>query len=254
MLSNISHLSTRQLMLLLLLTLFLGGLGSFSVVPYLLPSGLQPAPTPATISLASMPTPTATPANAPFLESECTATPQSMKYLQTGQGQPLPDTWVQAGSTQKDFANVQACAATFVQLYNTFVASNPHSFEAGTYMFTDGAKGRFYGSPPNSQPDQHMDPMWRALLQKQHYQQSAQVATPNLLAVSRVSGKLLAWMVVPYRITEQNENGQPMAVHDGQGTVLLVSAPVNIQGTGTGWQVSQWVMGKGTQFNPLPPL
>jgi len=179
-----------------------------------------------------------------------------MKYTSSSQGAAspslLPDAWVQASRTQKDFASAQACAAAFVNSYQTFDSDHFQTFEACTYMLTDGARARFNGTAPGTQPDRHMDPMWRASLQKQHYQQIAQASAPALLASSYTSGRLLVWMLVLYQISIQIDNGSPM-VQSAQFTVLLEGVPKNVQQTGTGWQISRWVDGK-TQFDPPNPL
>src|SRR5579859_3481672 len=261
-----SH-STLFVVFMLLLAICLGSLGSFSLAPYLLPdlSISSPAPAPTTTTAPSTPqstattvlalNPTATPFSGAFIESECTATPQTMKYLSPTQGQATPQAtptalsseWALAKRTEKDLANAQACAASFVIAYETFDAAHVKTFEDSTSMLTDGAKGRFYGRPKGL-PDQHVDPMWQANLQKQHYRQAAQVGLPGLLATTLVSGKLLVWMVVPYQNSFQSDNGVPM-IQNTRMTVLLVAVPINVQQTGTGWQVSQWLSG-GDQFQP----
>jgi hypothetical protein len=249
------HPPTLQVVFFLLLTICLGSLGAFSLTPYLLPDTssssaiISSRPAPKLIPTVAPLTPT--PFTDPFLEGECTATPRDMKYLPSTQGQTdaqsLPAAWSQAGRTQRDFAYAQACAASFVITYQTFDSDYLKTLGASTYMFTNGAKQRF-----NS--DHHMDPMWRASLQKQHHQQTAQAATPGLFATRYTNGRLLVWIVVPYRTSIQIDNS-PHIVQDAQFTVLLVAVPTNIQiqKTGTGWQVSQWVDGS-VLFEPPDPL
>jgi hypothetical protein len=240
----------------LLSIICLGCLGSLSLVPYILPELAHPtAPTqarqirvrPTTTTIVSTPATTTTgnTTTGPFMESECTATQQNMKYLPTSGGTnnpTLPMSWLLAKRSQKDFANAQACAASFIIAYETFDSGNVQTFETSTSMLTDGAKQRFYGNAPNTPADPHMDPMWRAHLQKQQVQQKAQVGEPGLLESQYTNGKLLVWMVVPCQVTILIAGNEPI-VENVQFTVLLVGVPVNTQGTGTGWQVSQWQEG-----------
>jgi hypothetical protein len=231
---------TLQIWALLLIIICLGSLGSLSLVPYMLPSLVHHTTTRAQVHPSTPIVPT--PIIGPFTESECTATPQNMKYLPTSgktDDKTLPLTWFQAGRSQKDFANAEACAASFVITYQTFDSGHLQTLEASISMLTDGAKQRFYGNAPNTQADRHMDPMWRANLQKEQVQQVAQVGEPGLLGSQYTNGRLLVWMVVPCRLSIQVAGGKPI-VEDVQFTVLLVGVPINAQGTGTGWQVSQW--------------
>lgn len=194
--------------------------------------------------------PTATPFSGPFTESECTATPKNTKYGGTvsTSNQALPLEWLQAGRDQEDFANAQACVASFINTYWTFNSADPKTFETSVPMFTDGARQRFYGNALNTQPDEHMDPMWRAALLKQQMKQSAQSSQPGLLGVRYTNGKLLVWMTVSYQVTINAAGSKPVVEND-QYTVLLLGVPVNTEKTGTGWQVSQWQEGS-TQFAP----
>lgn len=233
---------TLHVWTLLLIVICLGSLGSLSLVPYMLP-GLVPARTPiqAQQSVSSMVSMTG-----PFKESECTAQPADMNYLQISAGKTdnnrLPAAWLQAKRSQQDLAYAQACAASFVMAYQTFNANDAKTFETGTYMLTDGAKQRFYGTARGTKPDRHMDPMWRASMQQQNAQQVAQSGQPRLLEARIISGRLLAWMLVPYQLSISIAEDQPVK-EDMQITVLLINVPINEQGTGTGWQVSQWQEG-----------
>jgi hypothetical protein len=178
-----------------------------------------------------------------------------MKYMPsqgTAGSTSISDAWTLGGRTQADFAYAQACAASFVIAYESFSSAAIKTLETATTMLTDGAKGRFYGTAPNPHPDQHMDPMWRASLQKHQYQQGAQSAAPALLTSSYLNGRLLIWMLVPYQTSIQIDNSTP-ALQNAQMTVLLMAVPKNTQQAGTGWQVSQWVEGSA-QFNPPNPL
>jgi hypothetical protein len=259
-----SRLSTLQLILILLLIVFLGSLGSFSWSSNLFPAQSSTQhPVGASFSSPSKATPvptnvhpTPTPIVGPFTESECTATSKTIKYLPLIQGQTnsvsLSGAWSQAGRNQQDFANAQACAAAFVTTYETFSATNLKMLQNCTSMLTDGAKMRFTGTAPNTRPDQHMDPMWQASLQKQAYQQTARAAAPGLLNASYTDERLLVWMIVPYQTSLQIDKGLPVA-QNAQMTVLLVGVPINTDKTGTGWQISQWKDGN-TQFDPPAPL
>lgn len=238
---------TLQIWTLLLVVICLGSFGSFSLVPYMLP-GIVPSRTTQTQQSSSS---QGTPIAGPFKESECTAQPADMNYLPTSAGQTdnkLPSAWLQAGRSQQDLAYAQACAASFIIAYQTFNANDAKTFETGTYMLTDGATQRFYGTARGTKPDRHMDPMWRASIQQQNVQQVAQCGQPLLLQARNVNGRLLVWMLVPYQLSISIAEDQPVN-EDMQITVLLMNVPVNEQGTGTGWQVSQWQEGN-VLFNP----
>jgi hypothetical protein len=244
----------RRLGVLLVAVICLGSLGSLSLVPYLLPGFMQKnnvAPKQVQASHISTPIPpTSTPFSGPFTESECTATPKNTNYIGTvsTSNQAFPLEWVQAGRNQQDFANAQACVATFVNTYWTFNAADAKTFETSVSMLTDGARERFYGNALNTQPDMHMDPMWRAALLKQQIQQSARSSQPGLLGARYTNGKLLVWMTVSYQVTINAVGSKPV-VENNQYTILLLGVPIDTQKTGTGWQVSQWQEGS-TQFAP----
>lgn len=253
------HPPIIQVVFLLLLTICFASLGSFSLVPYLLPDlssssvlSSTPAATSHTPGLS-----TSTPTTGPFIESECTAKPSDMKYVSASQGQTgtssLPNSWSQTGRTQQDFANAQACAASFVVAYQTFDSNDIKTLEACTFMLTKNASQRFYGTTQQSQPDKHEDPMWRASLQKRHYQQTAQAALPGLLTTRSVNNRFLVWMTVPYQTSTKIDDSQQSVIQTDQFTVLLVAVPINAQKTGTGWQVSKWQEGSA-QFDPPNPL
>jgi hypothetical protein len=237
----------------LLIIICLGCLGSFSLVPYMLPALVHPT-TITQMRQARVHPPASvvsTPITGPFTESECTATQPNMKYLPTSgvtNNQTLPLAWLLAERNQKDFANAQACAASFIIAYGTFDAGKAQTFESSISMLTDGAKQRFYGSAANTPADPHMDPMWRANLQKEQVQQKAQAGEPGLLGSQYTNGKLLVWMVVPCQLTILMVGSKPI-IENTQFTVLLVGVPANVQKTGTGWQVSQWQEGS-VQFAP----
>jgi len=249
-----------QIWVALLLVICLGSLGSFSLAPYILPGLIQKHDTTGTrIKTTIMATPiasTPTLSKGSFTESECTATPQNTKYSppssETTGDQALPLEWLQAGRTQQDFANAQACAATFIMTYQSFNTKDPKTFESSVSMLTGGAKQRFYGSALNTRTDTHMDPMWRAALLKQQIQQTTQVSQPSLLKSHYTNKQLLVWMVVPCQITIQQAGNKPVT-ESNQFSVLLVSVPLNTQKTETGWQISQWQEGR-TEFDPLYPL
>jgi hypothetical protein len=244
-----------QLWRSLLLVICLGSLGSLSLAPYMLPRQINPSTGTAIPVKKSSPTPgvvTATPIVGPFRESECTATARSMKYLPVLSGkpldQPLPPAWEQAGRSQKDLPDAKACAASFIVAYQSFNANVPKTFEASTSMLTNGARQRFYGTTSHAAPDRYMDPIWQAAMQQKNVKQTAQASEPTFLDAQYTNGRLLVWMAVLYQRTIFIDGSQP-AVENIQTTVLLVNVPINVQKTGTGWQVSQWQDGR-TVFEP----
>jgi hypothetical protein len=254
---RLHRLHSLQLWSSLLLIICLGSLGSLSLAPYILPRQVTPSKTitiPIKKTLPASTVSVPTPIVGPFRESECTATPKSIKYLPVLSGQSvdktLPPAWSQAGLSKKDLPYAKACAASFIVAYQTFNANNPKTFETSTSMMTDGARQRFYGTAPDAhiQPDRYMDPMWRAAMQQKNVQQTTQASAPTFLDAQYTNGRLLVWMAVLYQRSILIEGNQPV-VENIQTTILLVNVPINVQKTGTGWQVSQWQDGKAV-FEP----
>jgi hypothetical protein len=237
-----ARMTILQFVFAIVLIICLGVLGTFPLVARLFPSQQ------AAVTKGLIPT-------GPFTESECTATPAGMKYLPSSQHQaasaPLSQAWAQAGRSQKDFANAQACAATFVNTYETFDSTDSGTFTHCTPMLTDGAIRRFYGTAAGAQPDQHMDPMWQASLRQQSYKQTAQASAPTLLNATYTDGRMLVWMLVSYH-TEIQTGSNKAIIQNTQSTVLLLGVPVNQDKTGTGWQVSDWAEGNTHLDVPSP--
>jgi hypothetical protein len=244
-----------QLWSSLLLIICLGSLGSLSLAPYMLPAQINPPTATALPIKKPSPAPTvvtSTPIVGAFRESECTATSRSMKYLPVLSGKPvdkpLPPAWDEAGRSQKDLPDAKACAASFIVAYQSFNANNPRTFETSTPMLTDGARQRFYGTASHTEPDRYMDPIWQAAMQQKSVQQTAQASEPTFLDAQYTNGRLLVWMAVLYQRSIFIDGNQPI-IENIQTTVLLVNVPINVQKTGTGWQVSQWRDGRAV-FEP----
>jgi hypothetical protein len=224
-----------QLWLWLLVLICLAGLGSLTLTPQPLVSSVAPQVQPA------------------LQGGECNSTPNDINYLSSGQdntGAP-PQMWSAAGLNAQQFAYAQACAAAFVTDYQTFDSANSRSLETATYMLTQGARERFYGQPPRISPDNHMNPLWRATVQRKQLKQIARVRKPILLQVRRTQGNILVWLIVPYQLSLYF--GDQLIVDNDDYTVLLVAVPPHIQHRGTGWQVSAWSDGS-TLFAPPDPL
>jgi hypothetical protein len=236
---------TLRIVLLLLAIVCLGSLGAVPLATNFLPASFvapAAAPTkPVVVRPTSTPLPT-------MPGGECTATPQKMNYASSGpaSGQKatatptpmLPSEWLNSGHTQQDFGNVQACAAAFVTTYENIDANDFRTLEASTDMLSSGAKLRFYGRLPGSKADNRMDPLWRAVIQKQNLKQTAQAAVPSLLSARYSDRHLYVWMLVSYHLSIQR-NGQQLSL-DSERTVLLVDTATQAGGVGTGWQVSGW--------------
>ena len=232
---------TLQAVLFLLVALCLGSLGALSLAPALFPQAVQALD-------ATQPVGTQA-AQSNLQKNGCTAQPADMKYAHIPGKKKgdslLPHAWFQAGRSQNDLLFAKACAASFVNAYQTFNATDTRTFESCAFMLSDGGKQRFYGLNPNVPSDEHMLPMWRASMQQQQVQQAAQAGEPRFM-VAQSSTKLLAWMLVSYQRSIRIAGGPPV-VATAQMMVLLVSMPVHDQETG--WQVSQWQNGN-TSFPP----
>jgi hypothetical protein len=240
---------TLRIVLLLLAIICLGSLGAIPLAPDFLPTSFFIAP--ATISKQATVKPTPTPT--PMLPGgECTATSQQMKYLSSAQtATPTPPPmWFTTGHSKQDLANAQACAASFVIAYETIDANDFRTLEASTSMLSSGAQSRFYGRIPSVSADTRMDPLWRAIIQKQNLKQTAQVQQPGLLDVRSINNRFFAWMLVPYSLSLQR-NDQTLS-RNAQLTVLLVNVTSQSSDAGTGWQVSGWQDGDGLFAVPNP--
>ncbi len=186
---------------------------------------------------------------------QCTASPYTITY-QSGPGtkmlsQPVPDDWSKAKMTAQDFANAQACAASFVNTYQTFDIANTQTLETSVPMFTVGAKNRFYQQSGDSAADEHMSLLWRASARRYHLNQNAQADVPSLIDMKSIKGRVLVWMSVPYR-AKIKTTGRETLINDFF-TVLLVNYPGSRSMPGLGWQVSDWRRGSAA-FAPPNPL
>jgi hypothetical protein len=241
---------TLRIALLLLGIICLGTLGAIPLAAHFLPASFV---SPTTISKLSAARPTPMPTQAPVLPGgECTATPQQMKYLSSGQmtSSTPPPMWFTTGHTETDLAKAQACAASFVTTYETIDANDFRTLEASTSMLSAGAKSRFYGRLQSTNADVRMDPSWRAIIQKQNLKQTAQVQLPRLLEVRSVNNRFFAWMLVTCSLSLMRSD-QTLS-RDVQLTVLLVNVASQSNDAGTGWQVSGWQEGDTPFAVPNP--
>jgi len=186
---------------------------------------------------------------------QCTASPYTMTY-QSGSGaktlpQAVPDDWLKAKMTEQDFANAQACAASFVDTYQTFDIANTQTLETCVSMFSVGAKSRFYQQSGGSPTEEHMNLLWRASARRYHLNQRALADVPSLIDIRSINGRVLAWMSVPYRATIKTA-GREATISD-YFTVLLVNYGDSRSMPGMAWQVSDW-RGGSAAFAPPKPL
>jgi hypothetical protein len=186
---------------------------------------------------------------------QCTASPYTMLY-QSGSGakmlpQTVPDDWLKTKMTEQDFANAQACAASFVDTYQTFDIANTQTLETPVDMFSVGAKSRFYQQVGGSPSEEHMNLLWRASARRYHLSQKTLADVPSLIDIRSMNGRFLAWMSVPYRATI-NTAGREATLSDSF-TVLLINYPNSRSIPGMAWQVSDWRSGSAA-FAPPKPL
>ncbi len=158
--------------------------------------------------------------------------------------------WITTGHSKQDLANAQACAASFAIAYETIDANDFRTLETSTSLMSSGAQLRFYGRISSVNADTRMDPLWRAIIQKQNLKQTAQVQQPRLLDIRSLNNRFFAWMLVPYSLSLQR-NDQTLS-RDAQLTVLLVNVTSQNSNTGTGWQVSGWQDGDALFAVPSP--
>jgi hypothetical protein len=186
---------------------------------------------------------------------QCTASPYTIAYL-SGSGaktlpRTVPDDWLKAKMTEQDFANAQACAASFVDAYQTFDIANTQTLETCVKMVSVGAKSRFYRQSGGSPSEKHMSLLWRASARRYHLSQNALADVPSLIDIRSINGRVLAWMSVPYRATIKT-SGREATIND-YFTVLLINYPNSPSMPGMAWQVSDW-RGGSAAFAPPKPL
>ena len=102
-----------------LIIICLGSLGALSIAPNMFPAvfvALATKQGPVSPAVAS--------GTVAFRESECTATPQTLRYVPARSAkadtQTLPGVWCQAGYSRQSFTAAKSCAAFFVSTYQTF--------------------------------------------------------------------------------------------------------------------------------------
>ena len=172
------------------------------------------------------------------LQANPTQAPPPTPYSMLG---PLPANWSSDGLTANDARYVAACAATFVQAYHTYDASNPQTFENAIYMLSKQAKKTFYlGGPDPYNIHLRMLPSWQQTAESRQQVEQATVAMPTIKVLSTVFPTYTVTVEVGYNLAKQTEN---------QATTLVKHDTVILQNTSPspsqpqqkiGWQVIAW--------------
>ncbi len=172
------------------------------------------------------------------LQANPTQAPPPAPYSMLG---PLPANWSSDGLTADDARYVAACAATFVQAYHTYDASNPQTFENAIYMLSKQAKKTFYlGGPDPYNIHLRMLSSWQQTAESRQQVEQATVAMPTIKVLSTVFPTYTVTVEVGYNLAKQTEN---------QATTLVKHDTVILQNTSPspsqpqqkiGWQVIAW--------------
>jgi hypothetical protein len=154
----------------------------------------------------------------------------------------LPANWYSDGLTADDARYVAACAATFVQTYHTYDASNPQTFENAVYMLSAQAKKTFHLGGPNDQYNIHLRMLssWQNTAESRQQVEQATVAMPTIKVLSTVLPTYTVTVDVGYNLAKQTDNQATTLVeHD---TVILqnTSPSPGLPQQKIGWQVIAW--------------
>jgi hypothetical protein len=213
----------------LLLLVALGCIGALPIAPHLLVALGQSA----TSAAASTRT---------YTEGQCTKTVMTIIYqpanTSSANSPSLPDAWTQAGRSKQDYIEALACAATFVETFETFDYHQLRTLYTAIPLLSATSQKHFYEGDGSISANIRTDPNWQKKLQQNQVIQVATVSMPTLLDSEYSQGLLYITLDVPYTVVEQID-GQS-TTHTYNETVLLNDIAQNEQQNGIGWQVSDW--------------
>jgi hypothetical protein len=155
---------------------------------------------------------------------------------------PLPANWYSDGLTTDDARYVAACAATFVQTYHTYDASNPQTFENAVYMLSTQAKKTFYlgGEPDPYNMHLRMLPRWQNTAESHQQVERATVAMPSIVNFIPVLPIYTVRMRVGYNLTKQTDNQVTLFVKYDIVILQSTSPSPSLPEEKIGWQVIAW--------------
>jgi hypothetical protein len=156
----------------------------------------------------------------------------------------LPINWYTQRLTADDARYVAACAATFVNTYHTYDATNPHTFESAVYMLSSQAKKNFYLGGPDDTYHTHlrMLPNWQNTAISQQQAEQATVGEPTIQDVTTVIPIHTVTVKVGYHLFKQRD-GQTTAPRIYYDTVILqnTSPSPDLPQEKMGWYVIAWI-------------
>ena len=177
-----------------------------------------------------------------YTEGECTSSSTHVIYMPAPQTSPVPDplppAWQQANRNGQDYTNALACAATFVETYESFDYHQVQSLYAAMPLLSSQARQRFYQGNGASSANARTDAAWQKKIQRDRIIQVARVSLPTPVASTYSEGSLYVTLLVPYQTIEQID-GQT-SIQNHFETVLLRGVPADRAKDGTGWQIADW--------------
>jgi hypothetical protein len=177
-----------------------------------------------------------------YTNGQCTTSDIGVIYQPLGVSvtvpNPLPGTWTQAGRGAQDYIKALACAATFVEMYETFDYHQIHTLYEAIPLLSADAQKRFYEGDSTIGANIRTNVAWQKKLQQNKVIEVARVSVPDLLGSEYSQGVLYLTLDVPYTVVEQID-GQ-ITTQSYNETVLLKSIAPDTQPGGIGWQVSDW--------------
>jgi hypothetical protein len=225
---------THRWFLILPLIVIIGCLGSFPIAEhFLVASKLQ---TPTTVAVT-------------YQEGQCTSseisaaavsvTPTATKSTSaTALPSTLTKVWAETGNTSEDYTNAQACAAAFVNTYETYSYQHMDSTTAALPMLSADAKKRFAEGYEQTAPNLRTTQSWKQQITTNQNIQTAKASQPIFSTYIYQGNELLLTFNVQYQLTIYTK-GVKSTQKDSM-TVLLKSVKPDSTTSGVGWQVSDW--------------
>jgi hypothetical protein len=237
---------THRRFLILPLIVIIGCLGSFPIAEHFLVTSKLQTPTTVAItyqegqctsseisatSVSATPTATAT--------QSATATPAA---TQSASATALPSTltkvWAETGNTSEDYTNAQACAAAFVNTYETYSYQHMDSTTAALPMLSADAKKRFAEGYEQTAPNLRTTQSWKQQITTNQNVQTAKASKPIFSTYVYQKNELFLTFDVQYQLTIYTK-GVKSTQKDSM-TVLLKRVTSDSTTSGVGWQVSDW--------------
>lgn len=180
-----------------------------------------------------------------YPEGVCQTHPDTLSYVEdivSINGVPLPSAWGKAQLTANDLAYAQACAASFISLYQTFDFKNPGTLDTTVASLSASAKMRFYEGSTGQKASFRVNEAWLAHIQATQKKQTVRVSLPVLIDFQNYDENIFIAMRVYYQTTLYT--GEDVSKQVFQDTIYLMRTTLNMAQGGTGWQIIDWTNGE----------